>query len=70
MPDTDKDGWTEWRALVLRKLDAHREDLRDLRKDLAICRTDIAGLKIKSGVWGAMAGLIPVVAALLWFALR
>ena len=33
--------------------------------DLAQLRTDIQSLKVKAGVWGAIAGMIPVVSVLL-----
>jgi hypothetical protein len=33
--------------------------------DLAQLRTDIQSLKIKAGIWGAVAGMIPVVSVLL-----
>tara|TARA_R110002096_G_scaffold62644_1_gene154601 strand:+ start:880 stop:1155 length:276 start_codon:yes stop_codon:yes gene_type:complete len=33
--------------------------------DLAQLRTDIQSLKIKAGVWGAVAGMIPVISVLL-----
>jgi hypothetical protein len=36
-----------------------------IMKDLAQLRTDIQSLKIKAGIWGAIAGMIPVVSVLL-----
>ena len=33
--------------------------------DIAQLRTEIQSLKIKAGIWGAMAGLIPVISVLL-----
>ena len=33
--------------------------------DLAQLRTDIQALKIKAGIWGAVAGMIPVITVLL-----
>ena len=33
--------------------------------DLAQLRTDIQSLKIKAGIWGAVAGMIPVISVLL-----
>jgi len=32
---------------------------------VAALRTEVAMLKVKSGVWGAAAGLIPAIAAIL-----
>lgn len=31
-----------------------------LEEKVDMCIKDIAGLKVKSGVWGAIAGMIPV----------
>lgn len=33
--------------------------------DIAQLRTDIQSLKVKAGVWGAIAGMIPVISVLL-----
>tara|TARA_R110000851_G_scaffold174045_1_gene320322 strand:- start:282 stop:557 length:276 start_codon:yes stop_codon:yes gene_type:complete len=33
--------------------------------DIAQLRTEIQSLKIKAGIWGAMAGLIPVISVIL-----
>jgi len=43
--------------LIILKLDT-------LEKKVDVCIVDIAGLKVKSGIWGALAGLIPVSIAL------
>ena len=31
-----------------------------IESKLDLCIKDIAGLKVKSGIWGAIAGMIPV----------
>ena len=69
-------GWNEYKLLVLdqierlsrqvteleRKVDAFRAD------DIASVKVDIALLKQKAGLWGAVAGLIPsALAALIWW---
>ncbi len=39
----------------------------DIREEIIHCRIDIATLKVKAGIWGALAGLVPVVIGLgLW----
>ncbi len=38
-----------------------RDDLQWIRNHIVDMRADIAGLKVKSGVWGFLAGLIPSV---------
>lgn len=58
---------------VDRKLDQFRaDDLARLRAEIAEVRLGLATLKttveIRSGVWGAIGGAIPmVIAALIWF---
>lgn len=48
----------------LGKLDTVNEDINELKKDSVKMKEDIADLKTKAGVWGAVAGLIPVLVAL------
>ena len=43
--------------LILKRLDR-------MENKLDLCMVDIAGLKVKAGVWGALAGLIPAVIAM------
>ena len=38
--------------------------LNRLEAKVDLCITDIAGLKVKSGIWGALAGLVPATIAL------
>jgi len=69
-------GWNEYKLLVLdqiekvcrqvgeleRKVDAMRAD------DITAVKVEIALLKQKAGLWGAIAGLIPgALAALVWY---
>jgi hypothetical protein len=41
-----------------------REDWIAMRVEISDVRVAIAGLKVKAGVWGALAGLIPATLAL------
>lgn len=43
--------------LILKRLDR-------MESKLDLCMVDIAGLKVKAGVWGALAGMVPVVVGL------
>ena len=50
-----------------------RNSLRDIKKTntdqykiLNQLRVDVAGLKVKSGVWGFLAGAVPALALLIW----
>jgi hypothetical protein len=57
--------WNEWRKLVLHELETHSSDLKEIRENVSKVKTEIAMLKVKSGLWGAVAGMIPVIILLL-----
>jgi len=59
----EQNGWKEYQRLVLSELERHSSLIESLRSDVAQVRTDIAMLKVKSGIWGAIAGTIPVLIA-------
>lgn len=62
-PATD-DGWIENRKLIVNELTRLANDVHAIRetfnafrqKDIADLRTDIALLKLKSSLWGAVLG--------------
>jgi len=60
-------GWNEYQKLVLKSLEDLGEQNKLQDEKIGNIREDIAGLKIKSGVWGAIAGCIPVVLAVLGY---
>lgn len=45
--------------LIILKLTTLEDKMNDIDEKVNLCRIDIAGLKVKSGIWGAIAGLIP-----------
>ena len=55
-----KNKWPEYQELVLKMLEDHSEGLEGLREDMTKLRIEVAMLKVKSGIWGAAAGLIAV----------
>jgi hypothetical protein len=58
-------NWNEWRQHVLHELGQQREDHKEVRKALHELHVQIAQLKVRAGLWGAVAGAIPVLAVLL-----
>jgi len=60
-----ENGWTEWSKYVLKTLEETNEDVKVIRQDVSKLFTEIAMLKVKAGIWGAMGGAIPVVVLLL-----
>ena len=59
--NSSKNGWNEYKKMLLDDRTRNREDFEKLFKKLDKLGNDIAALKVKSGIWGAMGGLIPVV---------
>lgn len=59
MTDNHTNGWPEYQRLVLAKLDELSSDVKEIQATQARQNQDIAVLKVKSGLWGGAAGLIP-----------
>ena len=59
----EENSWNEWQKLVLDKLDTIDEVKDDVKEimtnDLPHIREEIATLKVKAGIWGAIAGALP-----------
>ena len=64
---TDTNGWNQYQKLVMDKLDEHNEKFTNIESKLTQIQVDIATLKVKAGVWGGIAGLVPVVLGLVLF---
>jgi len=54
-------SWNEWGNHVLTELERQGKNQDKIFDCLTIIKQDIAGLKVKSGIWGVIGGLIPVV---------
>ena len=63
-------GWEKLGYHVLEKLVANDDSHKEIMSELKIIAVDIAQLKIKSGVWGAVAGLIPTAIVIMYFLLK
>lgn len=59
----EENGWPEWRRHVLLELNRLEERHRFMSQQLQKILVEVAMLKVKSGIWGLMGGLIPVVVA-------
>ena len=60
-------GWAQYQKLVMEKLEMHDGKFSNIDSKLTQIQVDIATLKVKAGVWGGIAGLVPVVLALVLF---
>jgi hypothetical protein len=60
----DASGWSAYEKLVLGELNDLKAELAQVEQQLVLMRIDIATLKVKSGLWGAVAGAIPALVAI------
>lgn len=52
-------GWSAYQRMVLSKLDEMAEDIKEIQREQGRQSVEIAMLKVKAGMWGALAGLAP-----------
>jgi hypothetical protein len=69
MSDESTNGWNEYQRLVLHELQAHTKELDKIQIEIQKIHIELATLKVKSGVWGLIAGTIPVAIAVVLKAL-
>ena len=60
---------TSTEDLILERIKSMATDLRKLSDDMINVRVDISALRVKSSVWGALAGLLPALGVLLYMVL-
>ena len=60
-----ENDWNTWSKHVLKELERLNDCYVELNKGIQSVREDIVGLKIKSGMWGLVAGAIPVLVLIL-----
>ena len=63
----EESGWSQYEKMVIEKLDNHDGKFGVIDSKLTQIQIDIATLKVKAGVWGGIAGLVPVVLGLVLF---
>lgn len=52
-------GMSAYEKLVLTRLDQLETRIESIDEKLVLVRIDVAQLKVKAGIWGAAAGMIP-----------
>jgi hypothetical protein len=65
MNEHTEDGWNEYQKLVLHELQSHTRELEKIQTEIKNIHIELATLRVKSGMWGLLAGAIPVVIAML-----
>lgn len=63
-------GWTQYQKLVLAELERHSDALDAIENHLYRIDVDIATLKIKAGIFGALGASIPALAVVLFELLK
>lgn len=53
-------GWTTYQKLVLSQLESHQEALDKINDKLNELKIETTILKVKAGIFGFFAGMIPV----------
>ena len=62
---SDNNNWKEYSKLVLHELETHTTELKSINENIKLIEKDIIMLKVKAGMWGAIAGMIPVAIVIL-----
>ena len=55
-----EDGWDQWAVYVLKELERLNIHYEALREEFSKVHAEIATLKAKAGMWGAIGAAIPV----------
>ena len=58
-------GWNEWSRYVLKELEEARVERKAVLTEVQKLRTDVEVLKWRAGLWGAAAGAVPVLIAII-----
>lgn len=66
---TEHGDWSEYQRLVMSKLETLEQGQHDTNEKLQALTTEMAVMKVKSGLWGFLAGTVPaaIAVAVHWF---
>ena len=64
LPDEGGNNWAEYQHLVLAELERLDESINKLNDKMSTMSEEIQVLKFKAGLWGALAGMVPVLISL------
>lgn len=62
--------WIEWSQYVLKELERLNACYEKVDSRLNSIERDIVSLKVRSGLWGAVAGMIPAIGVVLYTILK
>ena len=71
----DENGWDVWKKKVLSDTDDTKKEVRQIRRDFSDFKTEVVSelsviktqISIRSGVWGAITGLLGSIGVILIF---
>lgn len=61
----DHENWSEYKRLVLSELKRLHDTIEGIEKAIGKINTEIATLKAKAGIWGAIGASIPILTYIL-----
>lgn len=56
-----QESWDNWRAHVLAEIERANVNLSNINSAVNTLNVEIGKLQVKSGVWGMVGGIIPVI---------
>lgn len=63
--------FSEYRRLILDRLDRLEDEVQGVSRTVARIENDLTALKIRAGLWGAIAGALPgLIAAVVYYLTR
>lgn len=66
----NNNGWSEWGKYVLKELERLNDCYEEQQKIMQQIQVEIAMLKVKSSVWGGIAGLIPSLGLFIYYMIK
>ena len=54
-------SWDEHRMLVMESLEELKSEVKEVRRAQDVIRQEIAMLKVKSSLWGGLAGMVSAI---------
>ena len=67
---SEENSWQIWGKYILKELERLNATQEKIDTRLNKIERDIVALKMRAGIWGLIAGMIPAIGALLWIILR
>jgi len=70
--DSADDGWLSWSKYVVKTIEHLNDCVKDLKEENTELKIEVAKLKLKSGIIGAVAGVLvaPIVTGILWLIIK